>query len=117
MDFDEFREFGHASIEFIINYLSNIRDRDVLPSVVPHEVINQLPRQIPEQPEHWRHILHDLEHIILPGLTHWQSPYFNAFFPSSTSAGSIIGELLIAGIGVLGFSWVSPPNKESYRQG
>lgn len=29
MDFDEFREFGHASIEFIINYLSSIRDRCV----------------------------------------------------------------------------------------
>ncbi|XP_068140972.1 3,4-dihydroxyphenylacetaldehyde synthase 2 isoform X1 [Drosophila tropicalis] len=109
MDFDEFREFGHASIEFIINYLGNIRERDVLPSVMPHAVINQLPREIPEQPEHWREILNDLESIILPGLTHWQSPYFNAFYPSSTSAGSIIGELLIAGIGVLGFSWICSP--------
>jgi len=70
-------------------------------------VINQLPKEIPEQPEHWREVLKDLENIILPGLTHWQSPYFNAFYPSSSSAGSIIGELLIAGIGVLGFSWVS----------
>lgn len=29
MDFEEFREFGQASIEFIIDYLSNIRDRFV----------------------------------------------------------------------------------------
>lgn len=29
MDFGEFREFGHASIEFIINYLSSIRERCV----------------------------------------------------------------------------------------
>ncbi|KAH8400567.1 hypothetical protein KR222_006820 [Zaprionus bogoriensis] len=107
MDFDEFREFGQASIEFIINYLSNIRDRNVLPSVVPHEIVNQLPREIPEQAENWRQVLVDLEQIILPGLTHWQSPYFYAFYPSSASAGSIIGEMLIAGIGVLGFSWVS----------
>ncbi|BFF94021.1 3-4-dihydroxyphenylacetaldehyde synthase 2 [Drosophila madeirensis] len=109
MDFDEFREFGHASIEFIINYLSGIRERDVLPSVAPYSVINQLPKEIPEKPEHWREVLKDLEHIILPGLTHWQSPYFNAFFPSSSSAGSIVGELLIAGIGVLGFSWICSP--------
>ncbi|XP_030241714.1 3,4-dihydroxyphenylacetaldehyde synthase 2 isoform X1 [Drosophila navojoa] len=109
MDFGEFREFGHASIEFIINYLSSIRERNVLSNVLPYDVINQLPRQIPEQPEHWRQILEDLENIILPGLTHWQSPYFNAFYPSSTSAGSIIGELLIAGIGVLGFSWICSP--------
>ncbi|XP_030376796.1 3,4-dihydroxyphenylacetaldehyde synthase 2 isoform X2 [Scaptodrosophila lebanonensis] len=109
MDFDEFREFGHASIEFIINYIKNIRERNVLPSVEPHSVVNQLPREIPEQAESWRAVLEDLEHIILPGLTHWQSPYFNAFYPSSTSAGSIIGELLIAGIGVLGFSWICSP--------
>ncbi|XP_001356285.1 alpha-methyldopa hypersensitive protein isoform X1 [Drosophila persimilis] len=109
MDFDEFREFGHASIEFIINYLSGIRERDVLPSVAPYTVINQLPKEIPEKPEHWREVLKDLESIILPGLTHWQSPYFNAFYPSSSSAGSIVGELLIAGIGVLGFSWICSP--------
>ncbi|XP_033249337.1 3,4-dihydroxyphenylacetaldehyde synthase 2 isoform X2 [Drosophila miranda] len=109
MDFDEFREFGHASIEFIINYLSGIRERDVLPSVAPYTVINQLPKEIPEKPEHWREVLKDLEGIILPGLTHWQSPYFNAFYPSSSSAGSIVGELLIAGIGVLGFSWICSP--------
>lgn len=82
-------------------------NRDVLPSTAPYAVINQLPKEIPEQPDHWREVLKDLENIILPGLTHWQSPYFNAFYPSSSSAGSIIGELLIAGIGVLGFSWVS----------
>ncbi|EDX05473.1 3,4-dihydroxyphenylacetaldehyde synthase 2 isoform X1 [Drosophila simulans] len=109
MDFDEFREFGHASIEFLINYLSGIRERDVLPSTAPYAVINQLPKEIPEQPDHWREVLKDLENIILPGLTHWQSPYFNAFYPSSSSAGSIIGELLIAGIGVLGFSWICSP--------
>ncbi|ALC42861.1 amd, partial [Drosophila busckii] len=83
--------------------------RNVLPSVVPHEIVNQLPREIPEQAEHWRHVLLDMENIILPGLTHWQSPYFNAFYPSSLSAGSIVGELLTAGIGVLGFSWICSP--------
>lgn len=73
----------------------------------PLSIINSLPKEIPEKAEHWKDILKDIENIILPGLTHWQSPNFHAFFPSSSSPGSIIGELLIAGIGVLGFSWVS----------
>jgi hypothetical protein len=27
MDINEFREFGHAAIEFLVDYLENIRDR------------------------------------------------------------------------------------------
>lgn len=65
---------------------------------------------MPDEPEHWQAVLHDLETIILPNLTHWQSPNFHGFFPSSSSMSSIVGELLIAGIGVLGFSWVSEYN-------
>lgn len=49
----------------------------------------------------------DLNDKIMPGITHWQSPNFHAFFPSQTSFPSIVGEMLAAGIGVLGFSWVS----------
>ncbi|KAM7352172.1 alpha methyl dopa-resistant isoform 2-T2 [Cochliomyia hominivorax] len=109
MDPNEFREFGQASIEFIIKYLENIRERNVLPTTTPFALVHSLPKEIPEKPEHWKNILHDLEHVILPGLAHWQSPHFHAYFPSSSSAGSIIGELLIAGIGVLGFSWICSP--------
>lgn len=83
---------------------------NVLPTTTPFSLVNSLPKEIPEKAEHWKTVLHDLEHIILPGLAHWQSPHFHAYFPSSSSAGSIIGELLIAGIGVLGFSWVSVIN-------
>ncbi|XP_065357772.1 3,4-dihydroxyphenylacetaldehyde synthase 2 isoform X1 [Calliphora vicina] len=109
MNSNEFREFGQASIEFIINYLENIRERNVLPTTTPFSLVHSLPQEIPEQAEHWKTILHDLEHIILPGLAHWQSPHFHAYFPSSSSAGSIIGELLIAGIGALGFNWICSP--------
>ncbi|XP_073821130.1 3,4-dihydroxyphenylacetaldehyde synthase-like [Musca autumnalis] len=105
MDSSDFRDFGQSAIEFIIKYLETIRERNVLSSTTPKKLIENLPNEIPEQPEHWQCILDDLEKIILPSLTHWQSPHFHAYYPSSSSYGSIIGELLIAGIGVLGFSW------------
>ena len=51
--------------------------------------------------------MEDFKNHIVPGLTHWQSPNFHAFYPSQTSYSSIIGETLAAGLGVVGFSWVS----------
>ena len=47
--------------------------------------------------------------MILPGITHWQSPNFFAFFPANTSGPSILGELLSAGLGVQGMLWATSP--------
>lgn len=46
---------------------------------------------------------------MVPGLTHWQSPNFFAFFPSNNSGPSILGELLSAGLGVQGMLWATSP--------
>ena len=51
----------------------------------------------------------DLDDVIVPGLVHWQHPSFFAYFPSNTSYPSILGELLAAGLGVQGMSWVTSP--------
>ncbi|XP_055381904.1 3,4-dihydroxyphenylacetaldehyde synthase 2-like [Condylostylus longicornis] len=109
MDFNDFREFGKAAVDFIADYLQNIRERDVLPSVTPGFLHNQLPSEIPNKAENWNIILNDLESIIVPGLTHWQSPNFHAYYPAETSFGSIVGELLSAGLGVVGFNWICSP--------
>jgi aromatic-L-amino-acid decarboxylase len=50
-----------------------------------------------------------VEHLILPGITHWQSPNFFAYFPANTSGPSILGELLSAGLGVQGMLWSTSP--------
>lgn len=81
--------------------------RDVLSSAAPFSLINTLPNEMPDRAENWQNILNDIETFLLPALTHWQSPNFHGFYPSGSSMGSIVGELLIAGIGVLGFNWVS----------
>lgn len=65
-----------------------------------------LPTEMPEQPESWKDIMADLDRCVMPGITHWQSPNFHAYYPTQTSFPSMIGELISAGLGMVGFSWV-----------
>ena len=43
--------------------------------------------------EHRAAVLADLDSIVLPGITHWQSPNFFGFFPANTSGPSIPGNV------------------------
>ena len=51
---EEFREFGKAMIDYVADYLENIRDRPVLPSVKPGYLQQLVPTEAPEQPEKWQ---------------------------------------------------------------
>jgi aromatic-L-amino-acid decarboxylase len=51
----------------------------------------------------------DLDEIIMPGVTHWQSPGWFAYFPANVSGPSILGELVSAGLGVQGMLWSTSP--------
>nr|BDD85276.1 alpha methyl dopa resistant protein 1 [Ischnura senegalensis] len=109
MDANEFREFGKATIDYIADYLENIRDRPVLPGVEPGYMRKLLPSEAPEEPEAWEDVLKDVERVIMPGVTHWHSPQFHAYYPTANSYPGIVGELLSAGIGCIGFSWMTSP--------
>ncbi|XP_039280671.1 uncharacterized protein LOC111046758 isoform X3 [Nilaparvata lugens] len=109
MDQTEFREFGHAMVDYIINYRENIRDRDVYPSVEPGYLYSRIPTEMPQTPDSWQNVLNDVETHIMPGITHWQSPRFHAYFPTASSYPSILGEMLAASLGVIGFSWITSP--------
>jgi aromatic-L-amino-acid decarboxylase len=54
-------------------------------------------------------MLKDISDVILPGLTHWQSPNFFAFFPANSSGPSILADLLSSGLGVQGMLWATSP--------
>lgn len=54
------------------------------------------------------HIL-DVQEKILPGVTHWQSPNYFAYFPSNSSIAGFLGEMLSAGLNIVGFSWITSP--------
>ncbi|KAJ8679478.1 hypothetical protein QAD02_015265 [Eretmocerus hayati] len=109
MDDKQFREFGKAAIDFIADYNENLRDRDVLPSVEPGYLSKLIPKTAPEKPESWKQVLEDVEKFIMPGVTHWNSPHFHAYYPTANSYPAIVGEILSAGIGCVGFSWIASP--------
>jgi aromatic-L-amino-acid decarboxylase len=54
-------------------------------------------------------MLKDVDDLILPGLTHWQSPNFFAFFPANASGPAILGDLLSSGLAVQGMLWATSP--------
>lgn len=106
---DEFRRHGHATVEWVARYLETIEDHPVLSQVAPGEVRSMLPPHPPEEGEPFEAVLADLDRVVLPGITHWQSPNFFAFFPSNASGPSILGDLVSAGLGVQGMLWATSP--------
>ena len=109
MTADEFRRHGKEVIDWIADYYDRVETLPVLSQVKPGEIRAALPAQAPQQGESFRVMLSDIDRLILPGITHWQSPNFFAFFPANTSAPSILGEMLSAGLGVQGMLWATSP--------
>jgi len=109
MTADEFRRIGRSVIDWIADYYENIEGYPVLSQVKPGDIRAELPALPPQQGESFNQVLEDVERIILPGVTHWQSPNFFAYFPANTSGPSILGELLSAGLGVQGMLWQTSP--------
>jgi len=81
----------------------------VLSRAAPGEIRSRLPADPPEQGEPFAALLRDLDEIILPGISHWQSPNWFAYFPSNASGPSILGDLLSSGLGVQGMLWQTSP--------
>ena len=106
---DEFRQHGYQVIDWIAQYMEDVEQYPVLSQVVPGEIRGKLPAAPPEHGESFDALLRDMHDIILPGITHWQSPNFFAFFPSNNSGPSILGDLLSSGLGVQGMLWATSP--------
>ncbi len=109
MTADDFRRHGHALIDWIARYYETVETLPVLSQNRPGNVRRQLPEQAPQTGEPFSAMMQDVERIILPGVTHWQSPNFFAFFPSNSSYPAVLGELLSAGLGVQGMLWATSP--------
>ncbi|KAH0151931.1 dopa decarboxylase-like protein, partial [Aureobasidium melanogenum] len=109
MTSDQFNNAATEAIQDITNYYDNITDRPVLPSVEPGYLAKLLPNSAPTQAESWDKIRADMESKIMPGMTHWQSPDFMAFFPASSSYPGMMGELWSAALTVPAFNWLCSP--------
>lgn len=106
---DEFRRWGHAVVDWVAEYQKRVETLPVLSPVQPGQIRAGLPAHPPPQGEPFDAILSDLDRLILPGITHWQSPNFFAYFPANNSGPSILGELIAAGLGVQGMLWATSP--------
>jgi len=106
---EEFRRCGRAVIDWIADYYTRIESLPVLSQATPGSIRAALPSAPPTQGEPFESFLRDVEKIILPGLTHWQSPNFFAFFPANSSGPGILGDLLSTGLAVQGMLWATSP--------
>src|SRR5579871_1805272 len=106
---DEFRRHGHAVVDWIADYQSRVETFPVLSQVKPGDIRASLPAIPPAQGEPFEALLKDVERLILPGVTHWQSPNFFAYFPCNASGPGILGDLLSSGLGVQGMLWSTSP--------
>jgi aromatic-L-amino-acid decarboxylase len=109
MTSEDFRRHGRDVVDWIADYMDRVEKLPVLSKAEPGGIRAALPPEAPRQGELFELILEDVDRILLPGITHWQSPNFFAYFPSNNSGPSILGELLAAGLGVQGMLWATSP--------
>ncbi|MCP3910070.1 MAG: aspartate aminotransferase family protein [Actinomycetia bacterium] len=109
MSGEEFRRHGHAVIDWIADYIDDVEQYPVESQVAPGDIRALMPTSPPEAPEAFEDILADVDRIVMPGITHWQSPNWFAFFPASSSAPAILGDLVSSGLGVQGMMWSTSP--------
>jgi aromatic-L-amino-acid/L-tryptophan decarboxylase len=113
---EQFRQHGHEVVDWIADYWSRIGSFPVRSQVSPGDVRAALPPTAPEAGEPFSAVLADLDRVVLPGITHWQHPGFFGYFPANTSGPSVLGDLVSAGLGVQGMSWVTSPAATELEQ-
>ncbi|TDH05258.1 hypothetical protein EPR50_G00141790 [Perca flavescens] len=109
MDAAEFRRRGKEMVDYVANYLANIEQRPVYSDVKPGYLRSLIPTEAPLEPENYEDVIKDVERVIMPGVTHWHSPYFYAYFPTASSYPAMLADMLCGAIGGMGFTWASSP--------
>lgn len=109
MSTEQFRSLGHELVDFIADYRDHIDRYPVMSQATPGATAAKLPATPPEHGDGLDGLVDDLQSIIAPGLTHWQSPNFFAYFPANASLPSVLGEFVSAGFGVQGMLWATSP--------
>ncbi len=110
MSSEEFRRHGRQIVDWIADYWECVETLPVLAQVEPGAVRAKLPQEPPVEGRPFDELMALLDDVVVPGLTHWQSPNFFAFFPANVSGPSVLGELLAAGLGTQGMLWATSPS-------
>ncbi|MGD1092126.1 MAG: pyridoxal-dependent decarboxylase, partial [Bryobacteraceae bacterium] len=113
---EEFRRAAHEVVDWMADYLRDIRDYPVLPKVEPGALIDRLPASLPEKGEPMEAILEDFRKLIMPGITHWNHPSFHAYFSISASGPGILGEMIASTLNVQHMLWKTSPAATELEQ-
>src|SRR5437588_1961069 len=105
----DFREDGAAALEWAARYLERVGELPVLAQVRPGELSSQLPASAPEQPEPFTDLLRDMDELLLPAFTNWQSPRFFSYFAVTSSEPAILAEMLAAALNQVAIVWRASP--------
>ena len=109
MDNKEFRRYAHEFADWMADYFETVEVLPVKAQVGPGDIYRQLPDSPPQKGEPMDDIFRDFNRIILPGMTHWQSPNFFAYFPANSSYPSVLAEMLTATLGAQCMKWETSP--------
>src|SRR4051812_31631954 len=109
LDAAAYRRALHEVADLIADYAESLPERPVLPPVEPGSIAPLFPTEPPEGPEALETILADYRRLVEPHATAWNHPGFMAYFPTSSSAAGVIGELLMASLAQNTFLWRTSP--------
>src|SRR5213080_1304266 len=116
MDPEAFRLYGHQVVDWMADYLAEVGKYPVLAQTAPGDISRSLPGQPPTQPAAMETILADFDRLLMPGITHWNSPGFMAYFAITGSGPGILGEMLSAGLNVNAMLWRTSPAATELEQ-
>lgn len=69
MDATEFRKRGKEMVDYVADYLENLRERKPFPDVSPGYLRQMVPEEAPETPDKWEELFADIERVIMPGVS------------------------------------------------
>ncbi|MBM3419691.1 MAG: aspartate aminotransferase family protein [Bacteroidetes bacterium] len=109
MNTSDFRKYAHELVDWMAWYMDNVESFPVKPGVKPGEIFRQIPESPPAEAESFDRVFNDFLNVIMPGITHWQSPNFYAYFPANTSPPSVLAEMITATLGAQCMIWETSP--------
>ncbi|OEK07117.1 pyridoxal phosphate-dependent decarboxylase family protein [Roseivirga misakiensis] len=109
MNTSDFRKHAHELVDWMADYFENVEDYPVLPDIKPGQILNQIPNNAPDKADPFEAIFKDFKDVIMPGITHWESPNFMAYFPANKSKASVLAEMLMSTLGSQCMIWLTSP--------
>jgi aromatic-L-amino-acid/L-tryptophan decarboxylase len=116
MDPEAYRRAARRVADWVADYLRDVELYPVLSPAQPGSVRRALPSAPPASGEQFESVLSDLDQVMLPATTHWQSPGFMAYFASSGSGPGILGETIAAALNVNAMLWRTAPAATELEQ-